>query len=90
MNNAEISAILYYADYLSLKAISKPVTDNCKYFFIHDTPINASFVVNLHPFYDKSNQFYIKAYEEYNQLKNKFGDSGVMSFIENISELKCS
>lgn len=88
MNNAEISAILYYADYLSLKATSKPVTDNCKYFFIYDTPINASFMVNLYPFYDKTNQFYIKAKEEYNQLKNKFGESGVMSFIENISELK--
>lgn len=88
MNNAEISAILYYADYLSLKATSKPVTDNCKYYFIHDTPLNASFIVDLSPFYSTDNVFYKQSVEEYNQLKNKFGESGVVSFIENIAELK--
>lgn len=27
--------ILYYADYLSLRACSIPITDNCKYFYIN-------------------------------------------------------
>ena len=31
MNTIELNAILYYADYLSLRSISTPVTDNCKY-----------------------------------------------------------
>lgn len=66
MNNAEISAILYYADYLSLKATSKPVTDNCKYYFIHDTPLNASFIVDLSPFYSTDDVFYKQSVEEYN------------------------
>ena len=35
MNDMSISAILFYADYMSLKERSIPVTDNCKYFFIH-------------------------------------------------------
>lgn len=34
MTNIEHNAILYYADVLSLKETSKPVTDNCKYYFI--------------------------------------------------------
>ena len=39
MNEIELNAILYYADLLSLKDISIPVTDNCKWFFIHNNPI---------------------------------------------------
>ena len=35
MNDIELNAILYYADFLSLKDVSQPVTDNCKYFFVH-------------------------------------------------------
>ena len=43
MNTIELNAILYYADYLSLRSISTPVTDNCKYYFIHNTPINSAY-----------------------------------------------
>lgn len=50
MNTIELNAILYYADYLSLRTISKPVTDNCKYYFIHNTPINSAYIVDLIPF----------------------------------------
>ena len=34
INTLELSAILYYADFLSLRDISLPVTDSCKYFDI--------------------------------------------------------
>lgn len=88
MNTIELNAILYYADYLSLRTISKPVTDNCKYYFVHNTPINSAYIVNLEPFYDKDNLFYKQAEDEYNELKDKFGEAGVMSFLENISDLK--
>ena len=88
MNTIELNAILYYADYLSLRSISTPVTDNCKYYFIHNTPINSTYIVDLTPFYDENNQFYKQAENEFTQLKNKFGEAGVMSFLENISELR--
>ena len=65
MNTIELNAILYYADYLSLRTISKPVTDNCKYYFIHNTPINSAYIVDLIPFYDEDNLFYKQAKEEY-------------------------
>lgn len=52
MNNIELNAILYYADFLSLKNTNHPVTDNCKYFFIHGCPVNSAFIVNLEPVYD--------------------------------------
>lgn len=40
MNVIELSAILYYADFLALKTENRTVTDNCKYMFIYGTPIN--------------------------------------------------
>lgn len=43
----ELNAILYYADYLSLKEESKAVTDNCKYYFIYGSPINSAYIVDL-------------------------------------------
>lgn len=58
MNNIERNAILYYADFLSLKAVSHPVTDTCKYFFIHGAPINAAFILDLEPLYDEENPYF--------------------------------
>lgn len=84
MNTVELNAILYYADYLSLKAISQPVTDNCKYFFIHGCPINSAFILNLQPIYDIENKYFIQACEEYGQIKDQFYEDGVMSFINDI------
>jgi hypothetical protein len=46
MNDIELNAILYYADFLSLKAINQPVTDNCKYFFVYGVPINSAFIAS--------------------------------------------
>lgn len=40
------NAILYYADYLSLKDTSTTLTDNCKYYFIYGAPINSAYIVD--------------------------------------------
>lgn len=58
----EHNAILYYADYLRLKEESKTVTDNCKYYFIYGSPINSAYLVDLQPFYDENDKYYIQAY----------------------------
>lgn len=58
INNIELNAILYYADFLSLKAVSYPITDNCKYFFIHGCPINSLFILDMKPDYDAENEYF--------------------------------
>ena len=87
MNDIELNAILYYADFLSLKATSQPVTDNCKYFFIYNTPINSAFIAQVKTKYDKDNKYLEKARQEYLLLRNQFGDDGVNSFVEKICNL---
>ena len=87
INNIELNAILYYADFLSLKAISIPVTDNCKYFYIHGTPINSCYILDLEPIYDQDNQYFQQSLQEYTLLRDKFGEEGVISFIENLANL---
>ena len=84
MNHAELNSILYYADFLSLKAISQPVTDNCKYFFIFGCPINSAYILGLEPIYDPQNQYIIQAYQEYNQIKEHYSEEAVESFIDDI------
>lgn len=88
MNNIELNAILYYADFLSMKAESWPVTDTCKYFFIHGAPINSAFIVDLEPMYDTDNRFYKQALIEYTTIRDKYGDEGVESFIDDICCIK--
>ena len=83
----ELNAILYYADYLSLKEESKTVTDNCKYYFIYGSPINSAYIVDLQPFYDEENPYYAQSYKEYNQIKNKFGKEGAISYVKDICNL---
>lgn len=51
MTHIELNAILYYADFLSLKHACHPVTDNCKYFFIHGCPMNSAYIVDMEPEY---------------------------------------
>lgn len=87
-NNIEQNAILYYADFLSLRDTCTPVTDNCKYYFVYGAPINAAILCGNKPIYDVENKYYIQAYNEYTSLKDQFGDEGAMSFIEQISNLK--
>ena len=87
MNDIELNAILYYADFLSLQAISVPVTDNCKYFYIHKVPINSCYILDLEPIFDENNTYFQQAKCEYTVLKDKFGDDGVLTFIENLANL---
>ena len=84
MNQLELNAILFYADFLSLKEISQPVTDNCKYFYIYGVPINSCFILDLEPMYDEDNPYFKQAKTEYEIIKNKYGDEGVETFIDEI------
>ena len=88
MNQIELNAILYYADFLSLKSRCYPVTDNCKYFYIYGTPINSAFILDLQPVYDENDRYFQQASAEYQIIKNKFGEDGVNSFIEDICSIR--
>lgn len=88
MNDIELNAILYYADFLSLKDISKPVTDNCKYFFVHGVPVNSLYIIDLEPVYDTENKYFKQAKSEYDMIKRKFGEDGVESFIEDVCSIR--
>ena len=87
MNDIELNAILYYADLLSLKETSTPVTDNCKWYFVHNMPINSACIVNLMPTYDENNKYFIQAKEDYYRLKEKFLDDGVENIVGHICNL---
>lgn len=87
MNEIELNAILYYADLLSLKDISIPVTDNCKWYFIHNHPINSAYIVNLSPIYDSNNKYFLQAIEDYYRLKDKFLEEGVNDIVGHICNL---
>ena len=88
MNNIELSAVLYYADFLSLKSTGHPVTDNCKYFFIYGVPMNSLFILDLQPVYNEEDPYFQQALVEYNIIKDKFGEDGVESFIDDICCIK--
>ena len=88
MNDIELNIILYYADFLSMQDESIPVTDNCVYFFIHEAPINATYLTNGKIFYDEQNVYFQQSLKEYLTIRDKFGEEGVLSFINNICSLK--
>lgn len=87
LNKVELNAILYYADFISLQESGLPVTDNCKYFFIYGTPINAACIVDNEPIYDENNKYLKRSITEYTEIRNKFGDDGILSFVNNICSL---
>lgn len=87
MGQLEMSAILYYADFLSLQYQDRPCTESCKYFFIHGVPMNVAYIINQEPVYDVDNQWFQKSLKEYSMLKHKFGDDGAISFLKNICNL---
>lgn len=87
MTNFDQSIILYYADYLSLKDISVPVTDNCKYYFLYGLPMNSAYIVGNEPIFDVENPYYLKAYEEYNIISTKFGEDCAKDFVDSICNL---
>lgn len=84
MNDIELNAVLFYADYLSLKSCSQPVTDNCKYFFVYGCPINSAFILDLEPIYNSDNKYFLEAYSQYTLIKDNYSEDGVMSFIDDI------
>lgn len=87
LNQIELNAILFYADILSLQDTNTTVTDNCKYFFMYGTPINSAFIVNSEPFYNHENEYFKQSIQTYNILKDKYGDEGVLSFINNLCNI---
>ena len=54
---------------------------------MYGTPINASFIVNTEPFYDHENEYFKQSIQTYNILKDKYGDEGVLSFINNLCNI---
>ena len=88
MTNIELNAILYYADFLSLQNESHPVTDNCKYFFVHGYPINSAYIVNLEPEFDENNQYLQQAIQEFQAIQEKYDEDAAMSFIDDICSIK--
>ena len=88
MTNIELNAILYYADFLSLQAESHPVTDNCKYFFVHGYPINSAYIVDLEPEFDQDNQYLQQAIQEFQAIQEKYDEDAAMSFIDDICCIK--
>ena len=88
MNNIQKNSILYYADFLSLSNISIPVTDNCKYYIIHNMPINCAYIVGGKPFYDEQNQYYIQSCKECEDILNYAGEDGLNSFLTNMCNLQ--
>ena len=121
----ELSSILYYADYLSLRSKAIPVTNisfpvylligvslifsffgsrfyvyivNLKiiikliyvivlYFFIFNSPVNLAYLVGSSPIFSKDNKYFKQSVKEYDQIRNKFGESGIISFIEDICNI---
>ena len=78
------SYVLFYADYLSLRDTYTPVTDNCKYYYIMGMPINCTKIVNSEPVYDVQNKYYIQAYRELTQIRNKVGLQALATFIRDL------
>lgn len=88
MTHIELNAILYYADFLSIKYRNHPVTDNCKYFFIHGCPINSAFIVDLEPEYDQNDEYFIQAMHEFQAIQDKYEEEAALSFIDTICNIK--
>lgn len=88
MTNIELNAILFYADYMSLRDTCQPVTDNCKYFYIHGTPINAAFIINMEPEYDETNPYFTQAYAEFKIIQDKYDDEALESFVDDICAIR--
>lgn len=81
------NAVLYYSDYIKLKEESRTVSDNCKYYFMYGAPINATYLSDCAPFYDKTDKYYIESAEQCRQILDKFGLEGLLSFVRDICNL---
>ena len=90
MNKVEFNSILFYADYLSLKDTSTPVTNPCKYFFVHGVPMNMAYIAQVLPEVDLNNKYVKQSSSEYFLLKDTFGEDGAQSFINSLGEIQSS
>lgn len=88
MNYIQLNCILYYADYLSLKETSKPVTDTCKYFFVHKCPVNCAYIAGYAPEFDENDQYIQQAKEQYEKIQDFFDEESAMTFIDDICFLR--
>lgn len=84
INQIEYNAILFYADVLSLQERSIPVTDSCKYFYVYGVPMHilsiCGYKVNLSVY----NKYFKQSYKTYIILRDKYGEEGIKTFIDNI------
>ena len=83
-----LDVILYYADFLSMKNESIPVTDPCKYFFINKLPTNISTICDTVLFFDSDNKYIEQAMAELQPIEDKYGEEGVMSYIDDICYIR--
>lgn len=88
LNMTELSMILYYADFLSLRDRSIPVTDNCKYFYIYGVPINSAFILDMTPVFSINDKYFQQALNEFSIIKSKFNDDGLRSFVDDICSIR--
>lgn len=72
---------------MSLKEESIPVCDTCTYFFVYNSPVNAACIDGGKPMYDENNKYIQQSIQEYELICKKFGEDGVLSFIDNICSL---
>lgn len=84
MNEFETSAVLFYADYLSLKEESTPITDTCKYFYIHGVPINIQYICNQTPNFNPENKYFLQALQTYRLITEKYDEEALVSFIDDL------
>lgn len=88
MNEIELSAVLFYADFLSLEHSNQTVTDTCKYYWIYGVPINACIIAGVQPEYDINNYYFQQAYKEFMIIEDKFGIDGIYSFLGDLCNLR--
>lgn len=78
------SYVLFYADYLSLRDTYTPITDNCKYYYVLGMPMNVTRVVGYDPVFDKESKYYVQAYQELDQIRNKLGFEAISTFVRDL------
>lgn len=64
------------------------MTDNCKYYYIYNVPINIAYLYDSSPFYDAEDKYYIQSYHELQVLIDKVGLEEVKNFINSICNVK--
>ena len=90
INEVEYNAILFYSDVLSLEEQSIPFTESCKYFFIYNSPMHIFTIAGLNNDVDISNRYFKQSYDTYVLLRDKYGEEGIETFINNICSIAVS